>query len=165
MTAAALLQRARDLGFQLEPRDGCWLAVCPASKLPPALADDLRRHKAEILRLLNPSRGWGSLPPLDLPLVTLKPCPTPARRDLVISYLSRQCGDRPLREWLTRRKAVYFQTTAGTWDRRLLAYAAARDAACWQLNRTEAEVWSLLEGLESCFEDLKAKQIETTARH
>ncbi len=165
MTAAELLQRSRDLGFQVEPRGGGWLAVRPASKLPPDLADELRRHKTEILSLLIPSRGWQSLPPPDLPLVALKPSPTPARYDLVISYLSRQCGNRYLREWLTRRKTAYFQTIARTWDRPLLAYIAARDAACWQLNRTETEVWSLLEGLESCFEDLKSKQTETTARH
>jgi hypothetical protein len=54
---------------------------------------------------------------------------------------------------------VYFQTTARTWDRRLLAYAAARDAACWQLERTEAEVWSLLEDLDSASEDLKSKKV------
>ena len=94
------------------------------------------------------------MPPLDLPLVPLKPTPTPARRELVIAFLSRQCSDRQLREWLTRRKAAYLETTFKTWDSSLLTYAAARDAACWQLDRTEAEVWSLLEGIESCVEDI-----------
>ncbi|MEI6193170.1 MAG: hypothetical protein WCS42_02450 [Verrucomicrobiota bacterium] len=41
----------------------------------------------------------------------------------------------------------------------LLAYAAARDAACWQLERAEAEVWELLEGIESCIEDLKFRHM------
>jgi hypothetical protein len=61
VTAADLLQRARDLGFHLEPRDSCCLAVRPASKLPPDLVADLRRHRSEILCLLTPSRGWGAV--------------------------------------------------------------------------------------------------------
>jgi hypothetical protein len=38
----------------------------------------------------------------------------------------------------------------------LQSYAAARDAACWQLDRTEPAVWSLLTGIESCYQDLQA---------
>jgi len=34
------------------------------------------------------------------------------------------------------------------WDYALYAYATARDAACWQLNRSEAEGWEFLEGLD-----------------
>lgn len=45
-------------------------------------------------------------------------------------------------------KTNCFQSTIRAWDRPLLAYAAARDAACWQLDRTEVKVWSLLEGLD-----------------
>jgi len=169
MTAVELLQRAHDLGLQLEPRDGGWLAVRPASKLPPDLADALRRHKTEVISLLSPMvasamvstrKGWQSVPPLDLPFVPLKPRPTSARYKLVIAYLSRQCGDHQLREWLTRRKAAYAETTFKTWDSGLLTYATARDAACWQLARPEAEVWSLLEGLESCVEDLKSMRVK-----
>ncbi|MGA2686377.1 MAG: hypothetical protein ABSF51_15160 [Verrucomicrobiota bacterium] len=159
MTAADLLKWARGLGLQLEPRAGGGLAVRPATKLPSDLADALRRHKTGIISLLADSsvslrKEWQSVPPLDLPLVPLKPTPTPARRELVIAFLSRQCSDRQLREWLTRRKAAYLETTFKTWDSSLLTYAAARDAACWQLDRTEAEVWSLLEGIESCVEDI-----------
>jgi hypothetical protein len=157
MTAVELVQRARDLGLQLERRGGGGLAVRPASKLPPDLAEDLRRHKSEILRLLSPGRGWQSLPPLDMPLVALKRVPTPVHREMVIAYQSRQCANRRHREWLTRRKAAYLVTMAKTWDTRLLAYAAARDAACWQLNRTEAEVWELLDGIESCVQALKSE--------
>jgi hypothetical protein len=40
----------------------------------------------------------------------------PGRHKLVIAYLSRQCGDRQLREWLTRRKAAYLETTFKTWE-------------------------------------------------
>jgi hypothetical protein len=174
MTAVELLQRAHDLGLQLEPQDGDRLAVRPASKLPPDLADALRYHKTELLGLLATSavifpnggspegplrKGWQSVPPPDLPMVPLKPRPTPTRHKLVIDYMLRQCGDQHLREWLTRRKAAYFETTFKTWDSGLLTYAAARDAACWQLNRPEAEVWPLLEGIESCVKDLKSKQM------
>ena len=179
MTAVELLQRARDLGLRLEPRDGGRLAVCPASKLPPALAAELRHHKSQVIGLLTgpmdaradagPAgltvhtaalrREWQSVPPADLPLVTLKPSTAPSNQELVIAYLSRQCAHQPLREWLTRRKVAYGETIAATWHRRLIAYAAGRDAACWQLNRSESEVWSLLEGIESCLNDLKFRQM------
>ncbi len=179
MTAADLLQRARGLGLQLEPRAGGGLAVRPASKLPSELADELRRHKTEVLVLLtttavksaSPKKAgrkdcrFGTTPPEGLsgfkfPLSGFnggrpQGPPTTARRDLVIAYLTRQCDDRQLREWLTQRKAHYFATIGMNWDSALLNYAAARDAACWQLNRTEAQVWELLEGIESCLADLK----------
>ena len=159
MIAADLLQRARGLGLQLEPRAAGGLAIRPASKLPPDLAADLSCHKAEVISLLNSCRGWQSVPPSDLPLVALKPNPTTEQRELVIAYQSRQCGKLELREWLTNRKAAYYSTIAKTWDCGLLAYAAARDAACWQLDRTETEVWDILEGIESCVEDLKSEQM------
>jgi hypothetical protein len=174
MTAADLLQRARGLGLQLEPRAGDGLAVRPASKLPPDLADALRRHKTEVISLLAGSsvasvkvpssmvalrKEWQSVPPNNLELVTLKPSPTTLQRELVIAYLTRQCGNRQLREWLTRRKADYFVSVGRNWESAILNYAAARDAACWQLARTEAEVWSLLEGIESCLADLNTKHM------
>jgi len=40
-----------------------------------------------------------------------------------------------------------------TWDCGLLAYATVRDSTCWQLNRSEIEIWTLLEGFESSIED------------
>jgi len=55
--------------------------------------------------------------------------PTPAYHDLVIAPLTRQCDNPQLREWLTRRKAGYFETVGKTGDCRLLTYAAARDFA------------------------------------
>ena len=173
MTAAELIQHVGNLGFRLEPRPGDGLAVRPASKLPAELADELRHHKTDIIRLLvtsmvtfpnsaspeGPARkGWGVVPPRDLPLVALKPNPSTAQRELVIAYQSRQCGNPQLREWLTRRKAAYYTSFGKTWDCGLLAYAAARDAACWQLDRMEAEVWNLLEGIESCIEDIKSSR-------
>ena len=82
-----------------------------------------------------------------------------AQRELLISYESRRCSDLHLRHWLTRRRAAYFEAVGKTWDCGLLAYAAARDAACWQLDRKEAAVLELLEGIESCHADLKSRQM------
>ena len=125
MTAAELIQHVGNLGFRLEPRSGGGLAVRPASKLPAELADELRHYKTEILGLLATTavispksaspkgplcKGWGAVPPADLPLVALKPNPTTAQRELVIAYQSRQCGNPQLREWLTRRKSAYYTT-------------------------------------------------------
>lgn len=84
---------------------------------------------------------------MSLDLVALKPTPTPTQRELVIAYESRQCSNLELRDWLTRRKSAYYTTVGKAWDCGLLAYAAARDAACWQLDRTETEVWELLESI------------------
>ena len=67
-----------------------------------------------------------------------------------------QCTCLELRGWLAQRWASYKTTIGSTWDQALLSYAAARDAACWQLNRPEPTVWSLLEGIGSCYQDLKA---------
>jgi hypothetical protein len=174
MTAAELIQHVGSLGFRLEPRPGDGLAVRPASKLPAPLADELRQHKSEIIRLLTAPAGmvpsvapvltvalcieWGAVPPYNLELVTLKPTPTPANRDLITAYLARQCalGNLELRVWLSRRRAAYIGMTAGTWDTPLITYAVARDAACWQLARPELQVCDLLEGLESCVEDIKS---------
>ena len=140
MMVTELLQRAHDLGLQLEPRAGGYLAIHPASKLPSDLADALRSHKTDLLSLLATSavasamvsspmvptpmvptrKGWQSVPPSDLPFVPLKPRPTPTRHKLVVAYLSRQCCDRQLREWLIWRKAAYLETTFKTWDNNLL---------------------------------------------
>jgi hypothetical protein len=70
------------------------------------------------------------VPPSDLLLVALKPNPATAQREMVIGYESHQCGNGKLREWLTRRKSAYYTSIGKTWDCGLLAYAAARDAAC-----------------------------------
>ena len=70
------------------------LVVRPASKLPAQLADELRRHKSENIRLLTenavmvpsvapvPSvalcQEWVAVPPYNPELVALKPTPMPA---------------------------------------------------------------------------------------
>ena len=172
MTAAKLIQHIGNLGFRLEPRPNGILAVMPASKVPAELVAELRHHKTEIIRLLTETTGvvpaetpvpmvalckeWGAVPPYNLELVTLKPTPTSANRDLITAYISRQCasGNAELCAWPTRRRAAYIQMTAGTWAASLITYAIARDAACWQLNRPELQVCDLLAGLEACHADL-----------
>lgn len=125
------------------------LAVMPKGKCPPDFADTLRQHKGELLDWLSrsPCPGWQAVPPTDLPLSTLPPRPTPARREAVIAYLLRQTGDcpGPLAAWLVRRENSYYAGPGRHWDCALHAYAAARDAACWQLTCGEAEVWQFLE--------------------
>ena len=59
-TAKDLCTRAAALGLRLEPR-GDRLAVIPGTHCPPDLADMLRRHKVELLALLEAKTH--SLPP------------------------------------------------------------------------------------------------------
>jgi hypothetical protein len=98
-------------------------------------------------------KEWGSVPPDDLPLVTIKPTPTPDQRDLIVAYIIRQCSDNVIHAWVMQRIACYVEKFSQTWSEDLPTYAAARDAACWQLNRTETAVWLLLEGIEACLKD------------
>jgi hypothetical protein len=138
-------------GLRLEPA-GDKLAVIPKGKCPPAFRDTLLANKTALLDWLSrpPCPGYGAVPPADLPLVNLRPRPSIHSRELVIHFELRQTDNRPgaLAAWLARREAQYFDGCGTTWDCGTLAYAAARDAACWQLNRSEAEVWQLLAGFD-----------------
>jgi hypothetical protein len=90
------------------------------------------------------------LPPADLPMTELCPNPTSRNRELVIHYILRQLAEQPgeLTKWLVNREAAYFGTVGNRWDCALLAYAAARDAAQWQLSVPENELWETLDGFE-----------------
>ncbi len=147
MTALELYQEATKRGLRLEPR-GEKLAVIPANRVSPDFADVLREHKAELLDWLTkpPRHGWQSVPPDNLPLNPVIPRPTPHDRERMIAYMLRQGCDRPgeLTAWLVRRESAYYDGLGRNWDCALHAYAAARDAACWQLSRGEANVWELL---------------------
>ena len=142
-----LFRKAESFGLRLEA-DGGDLVVKPANKCPPDFAALLRANKAALLAWLRspPCPGSGAAPPADLPLKSSMPRPTPQNRERVLSYLRRQTGDRPgpLAAWLVDRESRYFDGPGRKWDCALLAYAAARDVACWQLNRSEREVWELL---------------------
>ena len=148
MNAPELYREAARRGLRLEPR-GDKLAVIPANSCPPDFADTLRQHKSELLDWLSqpPCPGWLAVPPADLPLNSVMPRPTAARREAVIAYLLRQCCHQPgpLTAWLVRRETAYYEGPGRHWDCGLLAYAAARDAACWQLSRRESAVWLFLQ--------------------
>jgi hypothetical protein len=151
--ALQLYRRAQSLGLRVETDSGD-LLVRPRSKCPPELVLELKQHKAELLEWLNrpPCPGWQTVPPDNLPLSPLPPRPTPANRGAVIAYLCRQTGGRPgpLCEWLVRREWEYYDGPGRKWDCQVICYAAARDAACWQLKRTEAAVWELLDAFAEC---------------
>lgn len=153
MTALELYTEATKRGLRLELA-GDKLAVIPARLCPPDFAVVLREHKAELLAWLNRSHypGWQSVPPASLPLNPAAPRPTAHDRERMIGFLLRQDCDRPgpLTAWLVRRECAYFDSIGRHWDCALHAYAAARDAACWQLNRSERDVLQLLAGFNEC---------------
>lgn len=149
MKPLEIYHRALELGLRLEPA-GDMLAVMPKGKCPADFADILRQHKPELLAWLNrpPCPGWQAVPPADLPLHPVQPRPTTVNARLVMAYQVRQIADGtgPLCEWLLRREAAYWEVHH--WPDHVCAYAAARDAACWQLARDEAAVCELLETFE-----------------
>jgi hypothetical protein len=157
MTPQEIHECALNLGLRLERR-GDEILVFGRS-CPPDLAVAIREHKAALLQRLGPADcpGWRSIPPSTLPLVNTTPAPTPHERELVIDYLLRQGCDRigPLTAWLVRRECAYYDGPGSHWDCSLFAYAAARDAACWQLGRTEAGLLTFLGGLQTSTEQAK----------
>lgn len=149
--ASALYSRALSLGLRLEA-DGDTLVVTPKSKVPAEFVRELKENKAELLAFLAapPCPGFGAIPPLDLPLNRCRPNPSPEDRERMIAFMLRQTGSQrcPLLRWLVTREAQYFNGPGRHWDCALHAYAAARDAATWQLQKQEAEAWQILEGFE-----------------
>jgi hypothetical protein len=148
-----LFREAQSLGLKIDvDRDRQRLLVSPASKCPPEFAQRLRVHKAELLKWLSepPCPGWGAVPPADLPLNPKKPRFTQEQRAKFVDYLLRQTGDQPgpLAAWLVRRESAIYDGPGRKWDDAEINYAAARDAVCWQLNRSEAEAHALLAGFE-----------------
>ena len=156
-TAHDIYVEATKRGLRLEPA-GDKLAVMPKGKCPPDFANVLREHKGELLNWLTrqPCPGWGAIPPADPPLNPIMPRPTPENRERVISYIFRQGDGRPcpLYAWIVKRECAYYDRPGRKWDCALHAYAAARDAACWQLNRSESDVWQLLSTFDECRENL-----------
>jgi hypothetical protein len=151
MTPHEVFLEARKRGLQIAAA-GDKLAVSPKGACPADFADVLRAHKAEILDWLShpPCPGWQAVPPATLPLNPAAPRPTPHNRERVIGYMLRQTGgvSGPLTALLARRECAYYDGPGRHWDCALHAYAAARDAACWQLNRSERDVLELPGGFE-----------------
>jgi len=146
-TAHDIYHEAAKRGLRLQPA-GDKLAVMPKGKCPPDFADVLREHKAELMQWLTnpPCPGWQAIPPDGLPINPVMPRPAPESRERMIGYMLRQGCDRtgPLTAWLVRRECAYYDGPGRHWDCALHAYAAARDAASWQLNRSERDVLGLL---------------------
>lgn len=153
MTAQDVFKEAVNLGLRLELNGGK-LVVIPADKCPPEFVSKLRECKTELLQWLSsvPRPGWATVPSNLLPLFDRRPCPSSNHRERVISYVFRQTGEinvgPALGAWLVTREAQYFDGPGKQWDCADHAYAAARDCACWQLSRSEPEVWELLAGFE-----------------
>ena len=144
-----LLAKAHRHGLRLEPK-GDRLSVTPADRVTPELRAELLAHKAVLLAWLSspPCPGWKAIPPDNLPLVPVETRPTAEAREVVIAFLARQCGEwrnpGPLCAWLGRRENAYFDGPGRQWDCAAYSYAAARDAACWQLNSNEAQLLDTL---------------------
>src|SRR5262245_34992516 len=59
------------------------------------------------------------------------------------NWTAQQAGHSPVMVH-AHCKGLATKAEAKKWDCGVIAYAAARDAACYQLNRTERGVWELL---------------------
>jgi hypothetical protein len=157
MTPHDLFLEAHKRGLQLAAA-GDNLAVMPKGACPPDFAAVLREHKSALLHWLNHPTcpGWQAIPPDTLPLVSVEPRSTPHDRQQMMDYLLRQGADRPgsLTNWLVRRECDYYEGPGKQWACSAFAYAAARDCACWQLNRSEREVLDLLEGIEEATKEM-----------
>jgi hypothetical protein len=156
-SAAEIIRRAESLGVQIET-DGKDLLLRPAKKCPPDFVEELRQQKGEIVSWLsNPRPGFGATPPDNLPLNPVEPHPSPVNRELMINYLLRQTGNVPCRlgKWIVQRENSYYDSHGKRWDCGILCYSAARDAASWQLRRSEAEVLELLTGINTAMEKLR----------
>lgn len=150
MTPLELFRQAESLGLKLEPRGDGKLRVTPADRCPPDFANVLRQHKAELLNWLSrpPCPGSKAVPPADLALSPVQPNPSSVNARRLMAFIVRQIGDEPgpLCEWCLKRETAYWDTFH--WPDHVCAYAAARDAGCWQLQRDEGAVWELLQSFQ-----------------
>ena len=137
-----------------EPKTVQAATVAPA----PAQAERPKLATPEPTANLTPCPGWQAVPPENLPLNPNMPRPAP-HRERVIAYMIRQGCDRPgrLTAWLVHRECDYYDGPGRRWDCAMHAYAAARDAACWQLNRDERAVWALLDTIAEMPTDRKPR--------
>jgi hypothetical protein len=157
MTPIDLLRQAESLGLRIEPKGGSKLLVSPAERCTAEFAQVLRDHKHALLSWLTnpPCHRRGAVPVADLPLDPAMPTPDTENARRVMDFIVGQIGSEPcpLCEWCLRRETAYWD--AHGWPDDLCAYAAARDAACWQLNRNEADIWDVLQGFKEVFKTAK----------
>lgn len=149
MTPHDIYLQARQHGLQIEATDdGQHLDIQPKGKCPPEFMDILRQHKPALIAWLRagPCPGWGVIPLDDLPLVQTEPRPQAFRREIIIGYILRQPRE-PVYRWIVQRESAYFNGPGRRWDCASHAYAAARDLACWQTARSEADLVELLSNL------------------
>jgi hypothetical protein len=141
-----IYHEALRLGLTLEAVAG-WLEVSPKGTCPPDFAEVLREHKHSLLTWLSTHhrRGWGEVPPDDLPLNPATPRPAPMDIEAIMGFAKRQSHPR-MQSWLEKRESEYLEGPGQFWtcDRR--SYAAARDLAVWQLNTSESEAVALIGG-------------------
>ncbi len=144
--ASNVYRQAQARGLTLEA-DGADLVVKPRSKCPPEFADLLRQHKAQLLHWLSQGScsAKQAVPPDNLPLNPVCAHLSQADARSVMHYIADQIdGNDFLCDWCLKRELAYWSSYH--WPDQILAYAAARDAACWQLKRTETEVWRFSTG-------------------
>jgi hypothetical protein len=155
MTPVELYRHARSIGLDMDV-DGDRLLVWPAGKVPADLLPVLREHKPALIAWLaeHHRKGWGSVPPEDLPLNPAMPRPNPRDRTTVLGFAMRQAHTDLLR-WIVRRESAYYDGPGQHWDCAVHAYAAARDLAVWQLNEPETEAIKTIEGMEDTAESMR----------
>jgi hypothetical protein len=155
MTPHDLYLEAKRLGLELRVVVNK-LAVTPGDRCPATLAEALRAHKDAMIEWLNrsPCPGWQAVPPNDLPLHPIQPRPPMVEARKIVEFVVRQIGDLPgpLCEWCLKRELRYWE--AYRWPHQACAYAAARDAVCWQLSRSAEDVWEFLAATEAALTNL-----------
>ena len=135
--------------------DGVRLLLQPPGKIDADLKARLIRNKPALIQWLQtpPSPGWGEVPPETL---AVDPKSTLAADDLdvLVDYMVRQANRPcPLAAWLLKREGTYFD--AGVRDPRRQCRLASRDAATWQLNRSEQDAVALIHDLAEAAVDIK----------
>lgn len=152
MTAVELINEAEEIGLELSVTVDGMIEVSPGENCPKEFADKLKTHKPLILDYANsrPHRGFMTIPPPYLPLNPVQPRPSESEWNRMKDYMIRQ-GCRklgPLKKWLTIRELEYHNGPGKKWNDQDRTYATARDAACWQLARSEKEVLFFLKTSE-----------------
>jgi hypothetical protein len=105
---------------------------CFLGRLVQSLQDDCPPLRRQQMKAVGMSKGLG----------------------IFVSHDYEQSGSEslyPFRRMVPlKRENDYYGGPGAKWDCGLICYAAARDAICWQLNRSEHEALELLSGFDEC---------------